>query len=623
MSATPRVYEMEDNYYNDEIFGEVIYNMTFTEAIEKKYIADYKIWLPSIHEDNSKLDNELSIYEIDSVIKAKCKYLYSCLLNNGSRKCIIYCIDTEEIKLMIKAMKKLNDFYCLDFNVNKITSKNSQNERSKILNEFANGNNIQLLFSVRILDECIDIPSCDSIYITYPSQSKIRTIQRLSRCIRIDKNNKFKIGNIYIWCNEYDEILETLSGIKEYDLFFKDKIMVNCIDNYGEFNIVSFKNDKELVSNYLIGIKEFKQLKWEDKLKMVEDYINVNNKLPLEKSIDNNIKVLGSWLQHQQNNYKNNKYNMKNEIIKIQYTNFIEKYKYLFLSNKEEWYNKLNLINDYINKYDDLPTTKNENSEIKSLGYWLLNQQKNYKNNEYNMKDYNIKKTYEEFIEKNKKYLLTTEEKWKDNLKLAIKYINEQNERPIAKNKKIKQIRSWISKQQNNYKTNKQIMKNENIKNLWEKFIKDNKKYFMTNIEIWKYNLYLVDKYIIDYHTVPSLDNENIEIQHLSYWISNQKKNYKIMENNDIKNQWNEFIKKHEKYKKYFMTNIEIWKYNLNLVKKYIFENNKKPSPEDKNNEIKRLGDWLSNQQQNYKNNKQIMKNENIKILWEKFIKKK
>ena len=32
--------------------------------------------------------------------------------------------------------------------------------------------------------------------------------------------NKFKIGNIYICCNEYDDILETLSGIKEYDLFF-------------------------------------------------------------------------------------------------------------------------------------------------------------------------------------------------------------------------------------------------------------------------------------------------------------------------------------------------------------------------------------------------------------------
>ena len=41
-------------------------------------------------------------------------FLFSCLLNYGSRKCIIYCIDTEEIKLMIESIHKLNDFYYLD-----------------------------------------------------------------------------------------------------------------------------------------------------------------------------------------------------------------------------------------------------------------------------------------------------------------------------------------------------------------------------------------------------------------------------------------------------------------------------------------------------------------------------
>jgi predicted helicase len=83
VSATPRVYELEDEDedYELELFGPIIYNMSFTEAIDKKYITDYKIWLPSIHEDNKQLDTELNIYEIDSIIKAKCKYFYSCLLH--------------------------------------------------------------------------------------------------------------------------------------------------------------------------------------------------------------------------------------------------------------------------------------------------------------------------------------------------------------------------------------------------------------------------------------------------------------------------------------------------------------------------------------------------------------
>ena len=197
MSATPRVYELEDELIDmEDIFGEIFYKMSFVEAIENKHITDYKIWLPSIHEDNGELNRELSIYEIDNIIKAKCMFFFSCLLNNGSKKCIIYCRDTNEINLMIDAMNKLNEYFCTDFSLAQITAINSEKQRVKILDDFAKNNNVQLLFSVRILDECLDIPSCDSIFITYPSQSKIRTIQRLSRCIRVDKLNPFKIGNI-------------------------------------------------------------------------------------------------------------------------------------------------------------------------------------------------------------------------------------------------------------------------------------------------------------------------------------------------------------------------------------------------------------------------------------------
>ena len=91
MSATPRVYELEDEMTDTEhIFGEIFYKMSFNEAIEKKFITDYKIWLPSIHEDNSQLNKELSVYEIDEAIKGKCNFFFSCLLNDGSKKCIIY-----------------------------------------------------------------------------------------------------------------------------------------------------------------------------------------------------------------------------------------------------------------------------------------------------------------------------------------------------------------------------------------------------------------------------------------------------------------------------------------------------------------------------------------------------
>ena len=546
VSATPRVYELEDideDTINEDLFGPIIYNMTFTDAITNKYITDYKIWLPSIHEDNQKLDKELSIYEIDSVIKAKCKYFYSCLLNNGSRKCIIYCIDTKEITLMIHGMKILNEFYAIDYIINQITSNNTEKERSKILNDFATNNIIQLLFSVRILDECIDIPKCDSIFITYPSKSKIRTIQRLCRCIRINKDNKFKIGNIYIWCDKYDEILETLSGIKEYDLFFKDKIMINQTNFFGDSVITEFDNDKKVIDKYIIGIKEFKQLSWHDKLKLVEQYIIDNGKTPSSKDKDKKINYLGNWLNKQ----KKNKY-IITDIDKNEWNVFLDKHKDYFLNNQTIWENNLNLLENYINQYNKIPAPEDK------LYVWLSKTMQNYKKEENIMKDINIKEKWEIFIKKYQEYLANNEKNFLDNLKLSENYIIENNKRPSHddSDKEIKKLGKFLSHCIENYKGRKQIMKNENIRCIWEKFIDQYKTFFALPNDIWKNNLKLVIDYIEKEKRTPSSTNKNIEFKRLGNWLGHQKQNHKnkksIMCQPDIKEEWETFVKKYEKY---------------------------------------------------------------------------
>ena len=168
----------------------------------------------------------------------------------------------------------------MDLNLQVITSEIIHTKRQEILDTFSISEKIELLFSVRIMDECIDIPKCDSIYITYPSKSKIRTIQRMCRCIRVNQSNKFKIGNIYIWCTEYDEILDTLSGIKEYDTLFKDKISVLEIDWTKKSKLTQVVTNQKLIEKYIIGIKEYKAKSWEEKLNLVKKYIDENQKRP-------------------------------------------------------------------------------------------------------------------------------------------------------------------------------------------------------------------------------------------------------------------------------------------------------------------------------------------------------
>ena len=61
-----------------------------------------------------------------------------------------------------------------------------------------------------------------------------------------------------------------------------------------------------------------------------------------------------------------------------------------------------------------------------------------------------------------------------------------------------------------------------------------------------------------------------------------------------------------------------IWKLNLEWVKKYINENKKRPTR--KNKDEKKYGAWLTLQVQNYKKKKEIMQHQNIRHLWKDFI---
>jgi len=621
MSATPRVYEMEDDddYFSD-MFGETIYHMSFTEAIDKKYITDYKIWLPLIHEDNSELDKELSIYEIDKTIQAKCKFLFSCLVNNGSRKCIVYCQNTSEIESMRESMKKLNDFYCLDIKMSQITSIDSAEERKKRLKFFEESEKIRLLFSVRILDECVDIPSCDSIFITYPTQSKIRTIQRLCRCIRIDKNNKFKIGNIYIWCDEYDQIINTLSGIKEYDMNFKEKIGVNANDWFRKKNNENIDGDMKIVKKYVVGIKEFRQISWREKLAQVKEYMDENKKRPSTDDKYVKIKQLAQWISDQQKNYQNKINIMRNEEIYEEWKEFVGEYNKYFLSNEEQWREMQKKVKKYMDENKKRPSDNNKDVKIRQLAKWISHQQMNYQNKTWIMKNDEIYEEWTKFVKEYKIYFLSDKEQWKTIKKKVEKYMDENKKRPSRHNKdvKIKQLAQWISRQQNHYQNKTYIMKNKEIYDEWTRFVKEYQIY--SNEEQWKEMKEKVKKYMDEYKKKPSQYDKDAKIKQLAQWISDQRKKYQnrtwIMQNEVIYAEWTKFVKEYHIY-----SNEEQWKEMKKQVKKYMNENKKRPSQHNKDVKIKQLGNWIITQKKNYQNKINIMQNIEISKEWKEFVK--
>ena len=146
------------------------------------------------------------------------------------------------------------------------------------------------------------------------------------------------------------------------------------------------------------------QEEWNNKLKLLEEYIVENKKRPSRYDKNKDIKVFGQWISNQKINYKRNLDIMKNENIREHWEEFIEKYPKYFRSNEEAWVFKLKLVEKYIIDNKKTPSQCDKNIEIKRLCKWLSNQQTNYKKNEYNMKNENIREQWEEFKEKYKQY---------------------------------------------------------------------------------------------------------------------------------------------------------------------------------------------------------------------------
>ena len=95
----------------------------------------------------------------------------------------------------MKILQTINLYFELNIKVYEINYNTSNKKRTEYLNKFKNDNTcINVLCNVHILDEGIDIPECDSIYLTHPNNNLINIIQRISRANRKDTNNRVGVS---------------------------------------------------------------------------------------------------------------------------------------------------------------------------------------------------------------------------------------------------------------------------------------------------------------------------------------------------------------------------------------------------------------------------------------------
>lgn len=252
------------------IVGDIIYQYSMQKAIENHYICDYKIYLPVFDEtiDSElyiKIPEEIDIEDENETLYKKGIFLIEGLIQTSSRKCIVYLSDLDYCSIFEKILQNLIEkYYYFPYWINRIDCNTSSGDRDKLLELFQENeskHSIKILLSIRILDEGIDIPKCDSIFITSVGDyiNDIRMIQRLCRATRIDKENINKKANCFIWTDNKNKINRSLKILKENDINFIGKIKYNknlFFKNNKFENNNNFKENNELKNNKFKENKE-------------------------------------------------------------------------------------------------------------------------------------------------------------------------------------------------------------------------------------------------------------------------------------------------------------------------------------------------------------------------------
>ena len=302
------------------------------------------------------------------------------------------------------------------------------------------------------------------------------------------------------------------------------------------------------------------------------------------------------------------------------------------IKNSEEIFIKrLEEVKTYIDENGRRPSGDSKDKNIKSMGVWIGNSQKNYSKKIYNMKNETIYKLWEEFVNNTryKEYFLSPYNIFVYKLNKVKIYIDTNKKKPSTCNKDSKSIGIWVGHSQNNYSKKIHNMKDETIYNLWTEFINDAryKEYIQLPSMLEKFVLDInkLKTYIDKHKKRPSVSSKDKYIKSMGIWLSNSLKNYakkiKNMKDETIYKLWEEFFND-EKYKKYIKlpAMLELFNNNLNELKLYIDTHNQRPLVCSKDKDIKSIAHWMHKCQTNYSKKIQNMKDETIYKLWTEFI---
>ena len=531
-----------------------------SRGIQEGYIVDYDIIFPLIKMvPSTETEGKTYVVDVDIPLSfpkddmtAKSLFLATGMLEKGSRRCIVYLQKCDECDLFMARFRDVcEQYHGIRVWCGKMDHTTTANSRKILLEQFqekSTNYDFFIMATVRVLDEAVDIPKCDSEFVTNVGNttSDIRTIQRLQRGARLDADNPMKKNHLFLWTENWGRAVNALSMVKEMDPNYhkKIKILSGSYDTMGKTETnVELKLMNSKLTQYISIRCETSDERWLRMFEELKKYYSENCHLPSYHTCEDKYKVIANWVTSQKRRILRNdipSYQRENLLGFKEINEWFIKIQTVGKTEKLVWNECFPLLKDYIDTNNKIPVITYKTDDGFKLGIWTFAQKMAIK--KHRLTDIQLNKLLElkPIKEWHKSYLLQDKivmPTWDDMYLYLVEYINKNNKLPTALYVLDNSIRlgSWLTTQKHKV-THKLIVPNR-LSKLME--IKSFKKWYDSSLTrvikpviSWDESFERYRQYIIKNNALcPQLFVES-DGWRIGYWQDVQKRNiFKNMEN--------------------------------------------------------------------------------------------
>ncbi len=263
------LYSMDD----ENIYGPEFHRLSFSQAVDAKLLADYKVMIFMVKEEESKQLTDM----------AKLEGICTALAKDVQQEDYDFIqSDTAPMKRAVNftsTISESEDFFTpniqrtitpghdsITFTAKHIDGKKSAAERSQVINwlkQDSQPGECQILSNSRCLSEGVDVPALDAVIFFKPKYSQIDIVQSVGRVMRKSDGKKFGYVILPIAIKpgelpgteldknkEYKSVWEVLQALRSHDDNFNATI--NSLDfneKSDKVRVVAGKNLREYLTD--------------------------------------------------------------------------------------------------------------------------------------------------------------------------------------------------------------------------------------------------------------------------------------------------------------------------------------------------------------------------------------